>query len=82
MKTAGQKNIQGKIGGQTTRSAIKKLSGGSSAYAGSFDQPDIPSPLQILDGQWGFWFDTDTSQMFMVRNRLDVMYVVELGSFP
>jgi len=51
--------------------------GGASAYAGSFEQPTPPTVLQIPDGKWGFWFDTDDGSMILVRNRGNFMFGVE-----
>jgi hypothetical protein len=52
---------------------------GATDYAGKFEQDTPPTPGQIPDGKWGFWYKTDTTQMIQIRNRGDVMFGVELN---
>lgn len=55
---------------------------GNGVYAGHFEQAFKPTPAQIPDGWWGFWWDTSTSELWQVRNRGGTMYGVELTAFP
>jgi hypothetical protein len=52
---------------------------GASVYAGSFEQPVVPTVLQIPDGWWGWWYNNVTAEMWLVRNRAGVMWRVELA---
>ena len=52
---------------------------GSSVYAGSFEQPVPPTIIQIPDGWWGWWYDNLNTQLWLVRNRGDVLWSVELA---
>lgn len=55
------------------------MSGGCN-FAGSFEQPVEPTVIQIPDGWWGFWWNTATALMWIVRNRSGLMYLVEMSN--
>lgn len=54
----------------------------ASDYVGKFEQAAKPTIIQIPDGKWGFWWDTNLSEMWQVRNRGGTMYAVELNPLP
>jgi hypothetical protein len=54
----------------------------ASDYVGKFEQGAKPTIIQIPDGKWGFWWDTNLSEMWQVRNRGGTMYAVELNPLP
>ncbi|UCC73902.1 MAG: hypothetical protein JSV86_04900 [Gemmatimonadota bacterium] len=45
-------------------------------YAGKFEAPTITTG-DIPNGLWGWWWDTSTSRMFLVRNRAGSLYATE-----
>jgi len=51
-------------------------------YVGFLEQTTLPTIVQIPTMKWAFWFNTSTSQQFIVRNRAGTMYVVELTAQP
>jgi hypothetical protein len=61
------------------RITILEAGGGSGDYAGRFESATITSG-DIPDTKWGWWWKTTTSQMFLVRNRSNVLYFVETNS--
>ena len=46
-------------------------------YAGRFEQATI-SPAEIPTNKWGWWYDTNNSMLFLVRNRGGVLFFVDL----
>lgn len=48
----------------------------------NLEQAGLPSTLQVPDGFWLFWWDTDDSRMFIVRNRAGQLLLVELTQQP
>jgi len=46
-------------------------------YVGSFETASIGTG-DITTGRWGFWYNTTTSQQYLVRNRGGTLFFVEL----
>ncbi len=46
-------------------------------YAGRFELASIGTG-DITLNMWGWWFDTGTAQLYIVRNRAGVLYAVEV----
>lgn len=47
-------------------------------YAGYFEQATQPTTVQIPNGTWGYWFDTDHVTMWLLRNKSNVLYGVQM----
>jgi len=65
----------------TSESGIEFIEGGGGfvPYVGSFEQPEPPTPLQVPNGAFAFWIDTDDGDaMYFVRNRGNVIKAVEM----
>ena len=87
--TASTAGIQGLVPGSTagneTVEFLRKdatwsipAGGGSTDYAGRFESASIGTG-DITLNEWGWWYNTTTSQLYIVRNRSNVLYAVEVN---
>ena len=60
------------VGGETA-AQIALVAGD---YAGRFESVAVTTG-DIGTNKWGWWYDTSTSKMFLVRNRAGTLYYVE-----
>jgi hypothetical protein len=61
------------VGGITNANWVEAV---ASDYAGKFETASIGTG-DIPNGKWGWWWQTTTSELWLVRNRSNVLYYVE-----
>lgn len=63
------------VGGATAA----QIASAATDYAGRFEIGSVPgiTTAEIPTNRWGWWFNTDTGELLLVRNRSGVLYAVQ-----
>ena len=50
-------------------------------YVGLFEQPTVPTTIQVPNGKWGWWRDTSVGTLYLVFNFGGTVHGVETTAF-